>query len=76
MNTFKTKPCPTCDGEGFTFEYPQITYNLGDKVKKQCPSCHGFGEILFVPPKLRIFTDKEAEPKMEVKFGVTIRKGE
>ena len=68
MTSFTTKQCPSCEGEGFVMEYPELSYNMGDKIKKQCASCHGFGEILFVPRKLRIVPDNECEPKMEVKF--------
>jgi DnaJ-class molecular chaperone len=76
MTSFTTTLCPTCEGKGYTMEYPKLAFNLGEKVKKQCASCHGIGEILFIPPKLRVITDSEVEPKIEIKFKVNITKGE
>lgn len=68
MTTFAASKCPTCKGEGFTLEYPSISFIMPEKKETQCSACHGFGEILFLPPKLRVIVDRDTETIARVKF--------
>ena len=66
MADFKTTVCYKCLGEGFTMEHPGVDYHMKEKEEKQCDACHGFGEYLFLPPKLRVIVDREVKTDLTV----------
>ena len=68
MTQFKTTTCHKCAGEGFTLEYPSISYHMQDKIEKQCDVCHGWGEYLWLPRTLRELVDKDVETELKIKF--------
>jgi hypothetical protein len=45
-------------------EYPSIDYHMKDKVAKECDTCHGLGEYIFLPPKLRVIVDKDVKSNL------------